>query len=482
MKKTAVITLILASLIFISACTQNDVPALTADVTEKTEQSSTAPVTEPVTNEPATAVPETETVTEPATETEQITEPVTEPAVSKVRTLYKFDNVTVTEEDGMITIYDFDNKVVLQDEYDSVSTFLSHYLLLKKDGGCNLFDTSLSYRNDKKYVIGLVFDRTYDWIESMQTKGSSQNTACFVVKDGDKKHPYFRGTVHTEIDCTYGCYYGHELIWAFNSEGKLGLYRLVSNNGTTVYPPDAEDIVYASNGLDMYDDFYSDPNDFYLFVCKNNKWALYYVPDYNAESADPIAEQLTDFVYDAMTRKSDGVTYAIKNGEMYTLDSKGKETKVGYTTVKEADGLKIVSFKAFSSTYGAVDGKGNVIIPLQYWNIEYIGGSFFCSGYKGEDGVVIDKSGKVLTPESAYLRFVFGFHAPDNGNSLVIAEYAGELTDNRTIVALVGADGKIIIPQEDYNGIEYGENDTYTLLSLKNGGTHTVNNKGEIID
>lgn len=107
MKKTAVITLILASLIFISACTQNDVPALTADVTEKTEQSSTAPITEPVTNGPETAAQ-----TEPATaaHTEPQTEPVVPETVSGICE-YLLENPRITvfhdDDNGVLFAVDF---------------------------------------------------------------------------------------------------------------------------------------------------------------------------------------------------------------------------------------------------------------------------------------------------------------------------------------------------------------------------------------
>ena len=237
----------------------------------------------------------------------------------------------------------------------------------------------------------------------------------------------------------------------------------------------AEEIICTFTVIDIGNPTENEQSaDFYLFVRKNDKYALYYVSNLYSESAVP----LTDFVYDYVTRTSDGLTCVMRDGVQYTLDGKGNETRSNLITMQEADGFKVVKYGAFRNTYGVTDGGGNIIIPPEYWYIEYFGGSFFCTGYKFDEAVIIDRNGNALTPSN--LRFAYGFHSPDNKNTLVIAEYAGELTDNVFKAVLVKSDGSIIIPDLDYYNFDYAENDTYTV-QLKNGETCTVNNKGEVI-
>ncbi len=424
-----------------------------------------------------TAVSDTATITETEKETESETETEQETEETVINTVYKNGNVTVTEQNGVYTFCDSDNTVLLRGEYDRVSEMLPGFLLLTKNNLSNLFDTNYVNEGGKRRVIGLMFDKPYDRIYAMGVDFSDVNNA-FVVKDGDIEHPVVNGRLY-DIDCTNGCYVKEGFLWAKNKDDKQGLYRLERFNDqyNVVYPAEAEEIICTFNAVDSGDPTENERSaDFYLFVRKNDKYALHYVSNSYNESA----QQLTDFVYDCVTRTPDGLTCVMRDGVQYALDGEGNETRCDLVTLSEADGLKIVKYSAFRNTYGVTDGKGNTIIPPEYWLIEYLDGGFFCSKYsKFEDGVVIDQSGKALTSSS--LRFAHGFHAPDNKNTLVIADYAGELTGNVSKDVLVGGDGRVIVPDLDYNTLGYAENDTY-MVSLKNGETCTVNNKGEVID
>ncbi|MBR6921991.1 MAG: hypothetical protein IKH51_07325 [Clostridia bacterium] len=476
MRKFIVIILLLCIAVSAVSCTRND-GITTAEIPEIKQ-------TETETETAAETDVETETATEPETETEAETETETEQETEEtvINTVYKNGNVTVTEQNGVYTFCDFDNKVILRDEYDAVSELLPGFLLLAKNNLYNLFDTSYTYNNGKKQINGLMFDKMYDEISVMNGIVSNYtfpyNNAAFVVKDGDIEHPFVNGHLY-DIDCTCGCYVKEGFLWARSRDVKEGLYYIpgYSYGYNVIYPQEADSVICMFNTFQNTNPDETDRYlDLYLFVWKNGKYAQYYVPDYYNKSA----EQITDFVYDQVTRTSDGITYALRDGVQYALDGKGNETRCDLVTLSEADGLKIVKYSAFRNTYGVTDGKGNTIIPPEYWYIEYLDGSFFCSKYpKFEDCSVIDKSGNALTPP--HFRFVYGFHAPDNKNTLLIAEYAGELTGNVFKTVLVKSDGSIIIPDLDYYSFEYAENDTYTV-SLKNGETCTVNNKGEVID
>ena len=469
-----VVILLLCIVVSAVSCTRND-GITTAEIPEIKQ-------TETETETAAETDVETETETEPETETEAETETETEQETEEtvINTVYKNGNVTVTEQNGVYTFCDFDNKVILRDEYDRVSELLPGFLLLAKNNLYNLFDTSYTYNNGKKQINGLMFDKMYDEISVMNGIVSNYtfpyNNVAFVVKDGDIEHPFVNGHLY-DIDCTCGCYINEGILWARGSDVKEGLYYIpgYSYGYNVIYPPEADSVTCLFNLVQNAASYeIKRDNDLYLFVWKNGKYALYYVSNYYNKSA----EQITDFVYNDVTRSSDGITYAVRDGVQYTLDGEGNETRCDYVTVQEADGLKVVKYGAFRA-YGVVDSKENVIIPLNYWYIEYFGGNFICTGYKFDEAVIIDKSGNTLTPP--HFRFVFGFHAPDNKNTLLIAEYAGELTGNVFKKVLVKSDGSIIIPDLDYYSFEYAENDTYTV-SLKNGETCTVNNKGEVID
>ncbi len=483
MRKFIVVILLLCIVVSVVSCTRND-GITTAEIPEikqteaETETAAETDVETETETEPETeteAETETETEAETETDTETETERTAEPEM--IRTVYKNGSVTVTEEYGIITVYDLEGNVILKDGYDSVSEITPGYLLLSKDGRYNLFDTNYVNEGGKRRVIGLMFDKPYDRIYAMGVDFSDVNNA-FVVKDGDIERPFVNGRLY-DIDCTCGCYVKESFLWAKNKDDKQGLYRLerFSDQYNVIYPAEAEEIICTFTVVDSGDPTENERSaDFYLFVRKNDKYALHYVSNSYNESA----QQLTDFVYDCVTRTPDGLTCVMRDGVQYTLDGKGNETRCDLVTLSEADGLKIVKYSAFRNTYGVTDGKGNTIIPPEYWLIEYLDGGFFCSKYaKFEDGVVIDQSGKALTSSS--LRFAHGFHAPDNKNTLVIADYAGELTGNVSKDVLVGGDGRVIVPDLDYNTLEYAENDTYTV-SLKNGETCTVNNKGEVID
>ena len=77
------------------------------------------------------------------------------------------------------------------------------------------------------------------------------------------------------------------------------------------------------------------------------------------------------------------------------------------------------------------------------------------------------------------MRFVHGYRAPDNKNTLVIAEYSLK-GDTGIKSGLLNGKGEIISLPTDHAGIEYNENDTYTVYD-KDGGSYTVNNRGEKI-
>ena len=110
MKKTSVIALVMVCLIFISACTPNDAPVLTADVTEKAEQSSTAPVTDHAADVPVTAA-RAETQTEPETEPFAVTaesEPKSETASGICEFLIGDPRLTVFHNDESSALFAVD--------------------------------------------------------------------------------------------------------------------------------------------------------------------------------------------------------------------------------------------------------------------------------------------------------------------------------------------------------------------------------------
>ena len=425
---------------------------------------------------------ETEDPTEPdmVVETEAETQETSSP---QSKTVYATKYASVADEDGVTVIYDENNDVILREKYDSVEELLPGILIFTNNGKKNVFDTNFSdFKNGKRQVKGLIFDRMYDDIEILE--GSfyvSRGSFCaegFVVTDGERKHPSLKGNVYKDIDCSHGCFICGGMLWTYNKNLKCGLYYIDGKHCNVIFPCEADEIICASDGLTngaTYDNVEIDAER-YLFVCKNQKWALYHVSDFRYDSA----VQITEFIYDSITRKADGITYAMKGDVQYILDSKGSEKEVESITLQKVGELSIVMYESDPFTHGVVNKNGERVIPLKYRTVEYIDGSFFCcKDAKFEDCVVIDTNGQALT--SSHLRFVFGFHAPDNKNTLLIAEYAGELTGNVFKKVLVKSDGSIIIPDLDYYSFEYAENDTYTV-SLKNGETCTVNNKGEIIE
>lgn len=462
MKKLILLCLIASAFIF-SGCSTN-----AESETTPGERAEVSDITETGTN--TTAENETDSP-----------DPTGTDAADDGRIVYATEYVTVKDEDGETVIYNNDGgAVLLRDRFDDVSELSPGILSVAKDGKKNIFDTSFNgFNNGTRLIRGLMFDRMYDDIEIIEN--SPSYAKAFVVKDGEIKHPSLNGIVYKEIDCTDECRLINGLLWAYGDVMKCGLYHLNGNNDhyNVIFPCEAEEIICASDGLTngaVYDN--TEPyTERYLFVCQNHKWALYHVSDYYTESA----AQLTDYIYDSITRKADGITYAMKGDVQYIIDGNGGETEAEYVTLEEAGGLYIVMYASDPFTHGVVNKSGERIIPLSYRNVEYIDGSFFCGGLKGEYGVIIDKNGNAITTPDVFedLSFVHGYRAPDNKNTLVIAEYS--LKGGTGIKSgLLSSKGEIISLPTDHAGIEYNENDTYTVYD-KDGGSYTVNNRGEKI-
>jgi hypothetical protein len=316
-----------------------------------------------------------------------------------------------------------------------------------------LFDTSF---NGSGEYFGLLFDRTYDDIEIPE---QYPDGALLILTDGGRKYPSsFNGRTEPDIDCSeYRISEG--LLWAVSSGKKTGLY---SAELEEIYPQQADEITVFHSGLNNGTGSYIN-GALIFFVKKDGKLACF--TNYAGST-----KQRSEFIYDSIEITTLGRSLAARRGgRPYGICSDGNEKGLDYDVIYKNSGISVIKYD-LPLGCGMIDKDDNTVIPFEYAGITATDeGTFLCSGIKGEDGVIFDEKGQLI---SEGFRFVYRLSAPDGKNTRYICE-----KDMKHV--LIDAYGNKISIGPEYSDIEYGENDTYVLITET--GNVTVDKNGSIL-
>ncbi len=187
-------------------------------------------------------------------------------------------------------------------------------------------------------------------------------------------------------------------------------------------------------------------NDYDGSVMKNNKWAL----------MNRNFEITTDFIFDEQVYFLHGKASVKKNGKFYIIDNRGKELKeLPY------DDLIGLGFQGkykrakMNNKYGYIDSEGNVVIPLEYEDVEQtVETNLFPVQKDGKWGYVNEKN-QVVVP------FKYRITRP-------VMDGVGIMQDkNFVIVGAINEKGVIIYDDYKYQDISYANAGKYKVM--KNG-------------
>jgi hypothetical protein len=179
------------------------------------------------------------------------------------------------------------------------------------------------------------------------------------------------------------------------------------------------------------------------------------------------------------------VFYAQKKGQQFFISSDGKSITPLPPSSSDFRPFKNFILVLDSGQYGAINYKGDTIIPFIYSNLYHEDGSDFIIYTKNKKQGLFDLNGKEIPSVKNAVYGSFENYSYDNGsilNSGGLSRVMKRDSSEWTTINFIDRSGKLVFPEGKFDTIERtGYDSPYYLAKNSNGKYGIINEKGKII-